>query len=82
MNKMENTAMHKNSYEDLETLSDRIGGKPFRTKIRKSIAASEAKTLRMSINDYKPNNNVAIDFRNLKDEIIERISEKEREAAK
>ena len=80
MNKRENTAMHKSSYEDLETLSDRIGGKPFQTKIRKSIAASEAKTLRMSINDYKPNNNVAVDFRNLKDEIIERISEKEREA--
>ena len=29
MNKMENTAMHKNSYEDLQTLADKIGGKPF-----------------------------------------------------
>ncbi len=77
MNKMENTAMHKNSYEDLQTLADKIGGKPFKTKIRKSIVASEAKTMRESINDYKPSNNVALDFRNLKDEIIERLQERE-----
>lgn len=77
MNKMENTAMHKNSYEDLQSLADKIGGKPFKTQIRKSIAASEAKTMRESINDYKPYNNVAIDFRKLKKEIIERINEME-----
>lgn len=77
MNKTENTAMHKASYDDLVNLADRIGGEPFKTKIRKSIVASEAKTARESINDYNPSNNVAIDFRNLKDEIIERLKEKD-----
>lgn len=77
MNKMENTAMHKASYEDLESLSDRIGGKPFRTKIRKSIAASEAKTMKESITDYSPKNNVAKDYQSLKEEILTRLEEAE-----
>lgn len=77
MTKMENTAMHKSSYEELADLSDRIGGKPFNTKIRKSIAASEAKTMKMSVTDYNPKNNVAIDYNTLKKEIISRLNDME-----
>ena len=72
MNKTEKTAMHKVSYDNLVSLSEQIGGTPFKTKIRKSIVASEAKTARQSINDYNPSNNVASDFRDLKSEILTR----------
>ncbi len=77
LTKYENTVMHQMAYETLQEIGDTIGGKPFATTIRKSIAVSESKTARLSINDYKPEVTAAKDYTRLCDEIIDRIQEKQ-----
>lgn len=79
LNKYENTSMHSTSFDDLEDIGPQIGGMPFRTVIRKSIAASEAKTARCSISEYSKNNNISKDYATLKKEIINRIHDYEEE---
>jgi len=73
LTKTENTSLHQMAYQDLKDIHDKIGADPFKTVIRKSIVASETKTARMSINEYKKDNNVAKDYRMLYKEILDRI---------
>ena len=73
--KYEKTGLHQSAYEQLSDIADDIGGPRFDTMIRKSVRASEAKSARMSINEYEERNNVSVDYKQLKDEIIARIKD-------
>ncbi len=73
LTKYEKTSMHQMAYETLEEVGEKLGGAPFKTKIRKSIVVSESKTARQSISEYQPQNTAAKDYMKLCKEIITRI---------
>jgi chromosome partitioning protein len=73
LTKYENTILHATSYNQIKEIADSMNVKPFKTVIRKSIVASECKLARKSVNEYAPNNNVSIDYRNFLSEVLERI---------
>lgn len=74
LTKYEKTGMHEMAYETLQEMGSELGAPPFSVKIRKSIVVSEAKTARLSINDYKVQNSAARDYNKLCKEILDRIS--------
>ena len=80
LTKYENTISHKVAYEQLSEEAERIGGPRFKTMIRKSIASTDAKSDRISINEYNKSNNAAIDYRALAKEIIKEIKKREGES--
>lgn len=75
LTKNETTNMHKIAYDDLVNISSEVGGTPFNTKIRKSIRATEAKTVQQSIYDYDASSAISKDYLHLKEEILQRIKE-------
>lgn len=75
LNKAEKTTLHDIAYEEIGETGKDLAFKPFNTIVRKSIVASESKAAMVSINKYKPNNNVSIDYRMLLEEILIRIEE-------
>lgn len=79
LNKTENTVMHNLAYEEMKEIGKELGCEPFNTCIRKSIAVTEAKAARESINEYAKGNNSAADYRRLMKEIEKRIKKNERE---
>jgi len=79
LNKTENTVMHNLAYEEMKEIGKELGGAPFETIVRKSIAVSEAKAARESINDYSKLNNSALDYKKLMKEIEKRIKTLEEE---
>lgn len=79
LNKTENTVMHNLAYEEMKEIGKELGCEPFHTSIRKSIAVTEAKAARESINSYSKGNNSAADYRRLMKEIEKRIKKIEKE---
>lgn len=79
LTKNEITNMHKIAYDDLISISSEVGGTPFKTKIRKSIRATEAKTAQQSIYDYDAASAISKDYLDLKNEILERIQKDQEE---
>ena len=72
--KYEKTGMHETAYEQMSESAEDIGGPRFDTKIRKSVRASEAKSARVSITEYERFNNVSLDYKHLKDEILSKLN--------
>lgn len=62
-----------NSIERLDELSEVMGGKLFKSMIRKSVCVDEAKELQQFINEYAPGSTVARDYYNYYVELEERL---------
>lgn len=73
LTRYENTVLHSSVYQQLQEIGHSINVKPFNTVIRKSIAVSECKLARKSLNEYAPNNNASEDYRNFTLEVLDRI---------
>lgn len=65
------TNLSKSLKETIDLIANRIGTKVFNSTIRNSVKIQEAQAQNMSIFDYAPKSNVAEDYRNLINEIIE-----------
>jgi len=71
------TNAHKFAYSECKLANEQIGSKIFETTIRQSTQLEEAKFLLEPINISYPGSGVALDYRQLVKEVIERIKEEE-----
>lgn len=72
--RMENTIMHQEAVHKIEELIDeQMPEKPFIATVRKTIAASEAKVLQKSIQEYNPKSTIAEDYRKMAKELKKRM---------
>ena len=74
LTKFENTISHSIAKESIEDMSDRYEEHPIIATIRKSIAATDAKTLRQSIQEYRPESKTADDYQNVVRKFLGRVS--------
>lgn len=76
LTKNEKTVMHHEANEELIKIAQMINKDAFVLPVRKSIAASEAKTVHQSLQDYEAWSNPAIDYRKIADWILEYLQKK------
>ena len=77
LTRYENTSMHRYQEEVIRELIEVKEPDAFFMTVRKAIAASECKTERTSLQKGKRNSKPAIDYRNIADEIIDRLTEED-----
>lgn len=73
----EKTTAHAVALDTFSDMGEAIGYEPFKTVIPKSIAVTECKSARCSINEYDKKNKVSEAYRKLASEIKERIANDE-----
>lgn len=72
------TTLYKTLHDELKKNKD-LSTLLFKTKIRNNIKAEESPFQEVPLNIYDKNSNAAIDYRNLTDEILDRINSFEKE---
>lgn len=74
LTKYEKTIMHETAKEELEEIaSTEIKGNPFVMIVRKSIRASEAKSMLKSMQEYDKYGNPATDYRKITDKLLKEV---------
>ena len=74
LNKYEKTIMHETAKEQLESVAEtEIKGNPFVMIVRKSIRASEAKSMLQSMQEYDKYGNPATDYRKIADRLLKEV---------
>lgn len=73
LTKFEKTSMHSMALETLvEFIDEKMKEKPTLYTVRKSIAASEAKKMNQSLQEFKKYSTVAVDYRKIANDIVEK----------
>ena len=69
------TNLNKGIENQLEQLSLANGTVKFENSIRQTVCVGESKQFKLSLNEYDSQNNAALDYRKLTNEILKRIEE-------
>jgi len=69
------TNLNKGIEKQLEQLAIANGTVKFNNSIRQTVCVGECKQFKISLNEYDPENNAALDYRKLTNEILERMNE-------
>lgn len=72
------TNLHRAMFQNLTTISEAIGAKPFATPIRETVKSGEARINKEAIGDYDKSTGIAEDYSKLVDEIVARVEEEEK----